>query len=214
MELVHENVTIDVTVISNDYESEAGYVDLTLPFSIFKGIYEACFSPDIISDILGGTIMTELGDSFINFDSSNDWIASAVYTQSEDDLTNEQTLEYLMGEDPDVVISVPDAIIVFLHNCFHLDSNYKFKYSGNPFWICHDIQHALHDVTCNVVFVDGPIEESRLNEGYDYFIEKGFNPICVTFDMISRLNEDFVRRFGYSLTLPAIFEHLGIEFLE
>lgn len=220
MELVYKNLVIDIEAIQvDDYEFDMGYGSIEVPLEYFEKVanYNTNFRECLIQ---GLDIESEIGNYFgecIYY--SNEWVGELIeYLSDEDnfeDITREDYLSEFLDNDKLVIrLNNADAIIEFMALAMELNqTKIKFTFEGNPFWICHDLNHAIHDYNGGTIVVSDDIEEARIVQGFDLLNNTLNAPHYVSTSMMNTLANAFFARFKRYLSAPNVEEYLEVDSL-
>lgn len=214
MELVYKNLVIDITAVdSHDFEADSGFGNFTIAFSDFEKLYNT--NSDLRQDILDGNNI-EVGwfdylDGFLV--DNNHWFATLLEDVSIEDSPEQYLNEFLDNSGDQLYLDFynADVMIVLMANILSLEDEFRISYEGNPFWICHDLMHAIKDCVSNYIYVDADIEESRLEDGFELLNDNLCAPHYVTHEMVVQMHKSFRDRFKRELDVPTITEYLGMD---
>ena len=93
----------------------------------------------------------------------------------------------------------PDVIIMYIGWLLEKDTPEEIEVNySHPFWLIHDVQHALYDESGCSIYVDEYIEAERLKEA---LTEMQKNNMEITFELLDEINEAYYNRFRKRLEL-------------
>ena len=171
-------LTININIEDGEW---TGYCSMEIPFShkeFFKDVCGFTRNTSFTKDNYEHIFQHQYGEVLLNYDKS------AYYV-----------------DNPDIMIMYFEWILTEGEQ--EITVNYP-----NPFWLIHDIQHALYDSQGCTIYVSAEIEEQRLIEALDIMKSQGYT---IEYDLFEEVKEAFQNRFGRPLN---IYEEDYLEFEE
>lgn len=159
-------LTVNINIEEGDW---TGYCSMEIPFKhkeFFKDVCGFEKNPDFTNNNYEHVFSHEYGEVRLNSDKT------AYFIDSADIMI--MYFSWILTEGPqEITVNYP-----------------------NPFWLIHDIQHALYDESGCTIYVSKEIESERLIDALDLMKSSGYT---IEYELFEEVKKAFKDRFGDEL---------------